>query len=137
MVKLQIVGHIGVGNGRVAFDQCLQIAAVPLTKALEIVVFILHIQGMLRQLGEVFCVNSILHIERLSEVLTQEMGSAGRESFTVLHHSLYREGVESTGKTLEMRDVWSGETFLVKNGGYNRNVEAYDCRVYRCRVVDA
>ena len=44
---------------------------------------------------------------------------------------------ESTGKTLEMRDVWSGETFLVKNGSYNRNVEAYDCRVYRCRVVDA
>ena len=44
---------------------------------------------------------------------------------------------ESTGKTLEMHDVWSGETITVKNGTLVKGLEAFDSLVYRCKVVDA
>ena len=44
---------------------------------------------------------------------------------------------ESTGKTLEMHDVWSGETITVKNGTMVKGLEAFDSLVYRCKVVDA
>ena len=44
---------------------------------------------------------------------------------------------ESTGKTLEMHNVWSGETLTVKNGTLIRGMEAFDSLVYRCKVVDA
>ena len=44
---------------------------------------------------------------------------------------------ESTGKTLEMHEVWSGETVTVKNGTLIRGMEAFDSLVYRCKVVDA
>ena len=43
---------------------------------------------------------------------------------------------ESTGKTLEMHEVWTGETLTVKNGTFVGKVEPYGCLVYRCRVVD-
>lgn len=43
----------------------------------------------------------------------------------------------STGKTLEMHEVWNGETVTVKNGSLIKNIEAFDSLVYRCRVVDA
>ena len=44
---------------------------------------------------------------------------------------------ESTGKTLEMHEVWNGETVTVKNGTLIRCIEAFDSLVYRCKVVDA
>lgn len=44
---------------------------------------------------------------------------------------------ESTGKTLEMQEVWNGETVTVKNGTLVRCIEAFDSLVYRCKVVDA
>ena len=44
---------------------------------------------------------------------------------------------ESTGKTLEMKEVWSGESVVVKNGSFAHDIPAYDCLVYRCRVIDA
>lgn len=44
---------------------------------------------------------------------------------------------ESTGKTLEMYEVWSGKTVTVKNGTFMAGINAYDSLVYRCKVVDA
>ena len=44
---------------------------------------------------------------------------------------------ESTGKTLEMHEVWTGETEIVKNGTFIKKVPAYDCLVYRCKIIDA
>ena len=46
---------------------------------------------------------------------------------------------ESTGKTLEMHEVWTGETVTVKNGTFkpDSKIEPFGCRVYRCKVVDA
>ncbi len=43
---------------------------------------------------------------------------------------------ESTGKTLEMHEVWTGENVRVKNGTFIHDVEPYGCLVYRCRIVD-
>lgn len=42
---------------------------------------------------------------------------------------------ESTGRTLEMHELWSGETQTVKNGTSLHKVAPYGCLVYRCRVV--
>ena len=44
---------------------------------------------------------------------------------------------ESTGKTLEIHEVWSGETVTGKNGTLIKCLEAFDSLVYRCKVVDA
>lgn len=44
---------------------------------------------------------------------------------------------ESTGKTLEMHNVWSGETVTVKNGTLIWGMETFDSLVFRCKVVDA
>ena len=44
---------------------------------------------------------------------------------------------ESTGKTLEMHEVWTGETVIVKNGTCMTELEPSDSKVYRCKVVDA
>ena len=41
-----------------------------------------------------------------------------------------------TGKTLEMRELWTGRTETVKNGVHKTLVPAHDCQIYRCRVVD-
>lgn len=42
---------------------------------------------------------------------------------------------ESTGRTLKMREVWSGKNITVKNGTFIHELEPYDCLVYRCEVV--
>lgn len=42
----------------------------------------------------------------------------------------------STGKTLEMHDVFTGEVITVTNGTFRRPMQGYDSLVYRCRVVD-
>lgn len=44
---------------------------------------------------------------------------------------------ESTGKTLEMHEVWTGETVTVKNGTFVADLDSFDCKVYRCKVIDA
>ena len=41
-----------------------------------------------------------LHVESLSEVLSQEMAGAALQSFSVLHHGLYGVGIQSSGKAL-------------------------------------
>ncbi len=43
---------------------------------------------------------------------------------------------ESTGKTLYLHDVWSGEETAVKNGTFLHDIDGYDCLVYRARVID-
>lgn len=42
----------------------------------------------------------------------------------------------STGKTLEMKEVWTGEQLTVKNSTVIRKLEPYDCEVFRARVVE-
>ncbi|MCI9142329.1 MAG: glycoside hydrolase family 27 protein [Lachnospiraceae bacterium] len=42
----------------------------------------------------------------------------------------------STGKTLEMKEVWTGEKFTVKNGTVMRKLEPFDCEVFRAGVVE-
>lgn len=44
---------------------------------------------------------------------------------------------DGVGKTLLLQDVWSGESFKLKNAEYMQDVEAYGCRMFRARVVDA
>lgn len=42
----------------------------------------------------------------------------------------------STGKTLEMKEVWSGESIKVKNATVSRELAPFDCEVFRAKVVD-
>ncbi len=42
----------------------------------------------------------------------------------------------STGKTLLMKNVWTGEETLVKNSFIFDYLEPYSCAVFRCKVVD-
>ena len=42
---------------------------------------------------------------------------------------------ESTGYTLAMKNMITGEEIRPQNGAVGRNIEAYDCEVYRCRLV--
>ena len=42
----------------------------------------------------------------------------------------------STGKTLELTDVWTGEKSTVKNATIMKELEAFDCAVYRGKVID-
>lgn len=35
-----------------------------------------------------------------------------------------------------MTEVWSGETFKVTNATVSRELEAFDCQVFRAKVVD-
>ena len=44
---------------------------------------------------------------------------------------------ESTGQTLEMHELWTGETVICKSGTAMFELEPNDCKVYRCKVVDA
>jgi len=44
---------------------------------------------------------------------------------------------ESTGKTLLMKELWTGEEELVKNGIFYTPVPAHACKLYRAQVVDA
>ena len=42
----------------------------------------------------------------------------------------------STGKTLELTEVWTGEKIKVKNSTIMKGLEPFDCAVYRAKVVD-
>lgn len=42
---------------------------------------------------------------------------------------------ESTGRTLEMHNVWEDEVITVTNGAFLHDIEAGACLVYRCKVV--
>ena len=42
----------------------------------------------------------------------------------------------STGKTLELVECWTGEKSSVKNSTIIKNLEPYDCAVFRAKVVD-
>lgn len=42
----------------------------------------------------------------------------------------------STGKTLELTEVWTGEKTTVKNAAIIKGLEPFDCAVYRAKVVD-
>lgn len=41
----------------------------------------------------------------------------------------------STGRTLEMTEVWTGEKLLVTNSTISRNLAPFDCEVFRARLV--
>ncbi len=43
---------------------------------------------------------------------------------------------ETTGKTLLLHDVWTGEEMLVKGGIFTANIEPHACRLFRAKVVD-
>lgn len=42
----------------------------------------------------------------------------------------------STGKTLEVKELWTGETLKVKNSTLTWDLKPYDCAVLRAKVVD-
>lgn len=42
----------------------------------------------------------------------------------------------STGMTLEVKEVWTGEQYKVKNSSMSKELEPYSCAVYRARVVE-
>lgn len=42
----------------------------------------------------------------------------------------------STGKTLELTEVWTGEKTTVKNAAIIKGLEPFDCAVYRAKVID-
>lgn len=42
----------------------------------------------------------------------------------------------STGKNLKLRELWTGEETSVKNGVIMKELEPFDCAVYRGKVVD-
>lgn len=42
----------------------------------------------------------------------------------------------STGMTLEVKEVWTGEQYKVKNSTMSKELEPYSCAVYRARVVE-
>lgn len=42
----------------------------------------------------------------------------------------------STGKTLKLKELWTGEETPVKNGVMMKELEPFDCAVYRGKVVD-
>ena len=43
---------------------------------------------------------------------------------------------ENCGKSLRLREVWSGEEFGVKNATFRTQVPAHACKLYRASVVD-
>lgn len=43
---------------------------------------------------------------------------------------------ETTGKTLQMKELWTGEEVTVKNSVFLTEIEPHDCRLYRARVID-
>lgn len=42
----------------------------------------------------------------------------------------------STGMTLTLKEVWSGEESVIKNASLIKELEPYDCVVYRAKVVE-
>lgn len=43
---------------------------------------------------------------------------------------------ESTGKTLQLKDLWSGEEKIVTNGILTAEIPAHGCKLYRAKVID-
>ena len=43
---------------------------------------------------------------------------------------------ESTGKTLHLRELWTGEEKTVTNGILTEQIPPHGCKLYRARVVD-
>ena len=43
---------------------------------------------------------------------------------------------ESTGKTLKVKELWTGEEKIIKNGIMEEEIEPHGCRIYRAKVVD-
>ena len=43
---------------------------------------------------------------------------------------------ESTGKTLKLCELWTGEEKIVTNGIIKENIPAHGCRLYRAQVID-
>ena len=43
---------------------------------------------------------------------------------------------EATGKTLLMKELWTNETFIVKNGIVTFNLKPHTCKLFRAKVVD-
>lgn len=59
------------------------------------------------------------------------------EKEQLLRYEFEELGVqESTGKTLMLHDVWSGEEFRLKNCSVWRNMKPYETLLFRCRVID-
>ena len=53
------------------------------------------------------------------------------------HFTLEKLGLpESTGKTLEMKNLWTGETTVIKNGVFFKEIEPHDCLLFRAKVID-
>lgn len=42
----------------------------------------------------------------------------------------------TTGKTLVMKNLETGETLRPQNGALGRDISSYGCEVYRCRIAD-
>lgn len=54
-----------------------------------------------------------------------------------LHFTLDSLGLpESTGKTLLMKELWTGEETKVENGFFSHDIEPHGCLLYRAKVVD-
>ena len=63
--------------------------------------------------------------------------SEEKSSVWNMYFTLEKLGIpESTGKTLIMKEVWTGEEIKVENGFFYADIEAHDCKLYRARVVD-
>ncbi len=59
------------------------------------------------------------------------------EKEQLLRYEFEEMGVqESTGKTLMLHDVWSGEEFRLENCSVWRNMKPYETLLFRCRVID-
>ncbi len=59
------------------------------------------------------------------------------EKEQLLRYEFEELGVqESTGKTLMLHDVWSGEEFRLENCSVWRNMKPYETLLFRCRVID-
>lgn len=65
--------------------------------------------------------------------LTDEMSWASATNQIALD----RFGLFGTGKTLLLRDVWSGEEYTVKENIYAFDMQPHDFRLFRAKVVDA
>lgn len=59
------------------------------------------------------------------------------EKEQLLRYEFEELGVqESTGKTLMLHDVWSGEELRLENCSVWRNMKPYETLLFRCRVID-
>ena len=43
---------------------------------------------------------------------------------------------EASGKTLLMKELYTGEEVLVKNGIYMDKIPGHTCKIFRAKVVD-